>query len=54
VSNNGRHVRPPRRRYLLGALDPHERLAYEAHLATCRRCRVSLTDISVMRPRYDL
>ena len=24
--------------YLLGALDADERLAYEAHLAICRRC----------------
>ena len=24
--------------YLLGALDVNERLAYEAHLAICRRC----------------
>jgi hypothetical protein len=36
--------------YLLGALDADERLAYEAHLATCRRCRASLADISVIPP----
>jgi hypothetical protein len=36
--------------YLLGALDADERLVYEAHLATCRRCRVSLADISVIPP----
>jgi len=28
--------------YLLGGLDADERLAYEAHLATCRRCRAIL------------
>jgi anti-sigma factor RsiW len=27
--------------YLLGALDADERLAYEAHLAICRRCRAA-------------
>ena len=36
--------------YLLGALDADERLAYEAHLATCMRCRASLADISVIPP----
>jgi Putative zinc-finger len=34
--------------YLLGALDADERLAYEAHLATCRRCRASLDEISAI------
>jgi hypothetical protein len=36
--------------YLLGALDADERLSYEAHLATCRRCRESLTEISAIAP----
>jgi Putative zinc-finger len=36
--------------YLLGALDADERLAYEAHLATCRRCRASLDEISAIPP----
>jgi hypothetical protein len=36
--------------YLLGALDADERLAYEAHLATCGRCRANLADISVIPP----
>jgi len=35
---------------LLGALDADERLAYEAHLATCRRCRGSLAEISAIPP----
>ena len=30
--------------YLLGALDADERLAYEAHLAICRRCRAGLAE----------
>jgi predicted anti-sigma-YlaC factor YlaD len=36
--------------YLLGALDSYERLAYEAHLAICRRCRASLAEISAIPP----
>jgi len=36
--------------YLLGALDADERLSYEAHLATCRRCRTSLAEISAIPP----
>ncbi len=36
--------------YLLGALDADERLSFEAHLATCRRCRASLADISAIAP----
>jgi anti-sigma factor RsiW len=36
--------------YLLGALDADERLASEAHLATCRRCRASLAEISAIPP----
>jgi Putative zinc-finger len=36
--------------YLLGALDAGERLAYEAHLAICRRCRTSLAEISAIPP----
>jgi anti-sigma factor RsiW len=32
--------------YLLGALDADERLAYEAHLASRRRCRAGLAEIS--------
>lgn len=36
--------------YLLGALDADERLAYEAHLATCQRCRASLDEISAIPP----
>ena len=34
--------------YLLGALDADERLAYEAHLAICRRCRAGLAEISAI------
>jgi len=36
--------------YLLGALDPDERSAYEAHLASCRRCRASLDEVSAIPP----
>ncbi len=36
--------------YLLGVLDADERLAYEAHLAICRRCRASLAEISPIPP----
>jgi hypothetical protein len=36
--------------YLLGALDADERLAYEAHLAVCRRCRAALAEISAIPP----
>lgn len=36
--------------YLLGALDADEHLAYEAHLAMCRQCRVGLTEISAIPP----
>ena len=32
--------------YLLGALPPHERAAYEAHLADCRPCAQSLAQRS--------
>ena len=38
--------------YLLGAPDADERLAYEAHLAICRRCRASLAEISAIPPRH--
>jgi Putative zinc-finger len=36
--------------YLLGTLDADECLAYEAHLASCRRCRASLDEISAIPP----
>jgi anti-sigma factor RsiW len=36
--------------YQLGALDADEHLSYEAHLVTCRRCRVSLAEISAIAP----
>ena len=36
--------------YLLGALDADERLAYEAHLASCLRCRAGLAEISAIPP----
>ena len=36
--------------YLLGALDAGERLAYEAHLAVCPRCRAGLAEISAIPP----
>jgi hypothetical protein len=36
--------------YLLGALDADECLSYEAHLATCRRCRAGLAEISAIAP----
>jgi hypothetical protein len=39
--------------YLLGALDADERLAYEAHLATCRRCRAGLAEISAIPSLLD-
>ena len=35
---------------LLGAPDADQRLAYEAHLAICRRCRTSLAEISAIPP----
>jgi hypothetical protein len=34
--------------YLLEALDAYERLAYEAHLAICRRCQTGLAEISAI------
>ena len=36
--------------YLLGALEAEERIAYEAHLATCMRCRANLADIAAVPP----
>jgi anti-sigma factor RsiW len=36
--------------YLLGALDADERRAYEAHLATWRRCQASLAEITAIPP----
>ena len=39
--------------YLLGALDADERLAYEAHLAICRRCEAGLAEISAIPPLLD-
>jgi len=36
--------------YLLGALEADERVAYEAHLPSCRRCRASLAEISAIPP----
>lgn len=34
--------------YLLGALDADDRLAYEAHLASCLRCRAGLAEIAAI------
>jgi hypothetical protein len=34
--------------YVLGALSPAERVAYERHLATCSFCREAVADISAM------
>ncbi len=34
--------------YVLGALSPAERAAYESHLATCSFCREAVADISVL------
>jgi Putative zinc-finger len=34
--------------YVLGALERGERLAYEAHLATCERCREAVADLAGM------
>ncbi|MDT4992059.1 MAG: hypothetical protein QOH97_1951 [Actinoplanes sp.] len=34
--------------YLLGALSPGERAAYERHLATCSFCREAVADIAVL------
>src|SRR5450755_4362225 len=52
MSNDGRPAADPYARldaaYLLGALDADERLAYEAHLAICRRCRAGLAEISAI------
>ena len=36
--------------YLLGALDGDEHVAYETHLANCRRCRASLAEIAAIPP----
>ena len=38
--------------YVLGALSPAERAAYERHLATCSFCREAVADILV-RPAVD-
>ena len=32
--------------YVLGALSPAERVAYERHLATCSFCREAIADIA--------
>ena len=48
MSNDGRPYARLDAAYLLGALDPDERLAYEAHLAICRRCRAGLAEISAI------
>ncbi|MFD0518834.1 anti-sigma factor family protein [Paractinoplanes durhamensis] len=34
--------------YVLGALSPAERAAYERHLATCSFCREAVADISAL------
>ena len=34
--------------YVLGALSPAERAAYERHLATCSFCREAVADIAVL------
>ncbi|MCW2745017.1 MAG: hypothetical protein JWM48_1567 [Mycobacterium sp.] len=34
--------------YVLGALDRDDRLAYEAHLATCDRCREAVAELAVL------
>ena len=34
--------------YLLGALDPADRSAYEAHLADCRHCRRAVNQLAGM------
>ena len=34
--------------YVLGALSPAERAAYESHLATCSFCREAVADISAL------
>lgn len=34
--------------YVLGALSPAERAAYEQHLATCSFCREAVADLSTM------
>jgi hypothetical protein len=34
--------------YVLGALSPNERAAYERHLATCSFCREAVADIAVL------
>ena len=34
--------------YVLGALSPAERTAYERHLATCSFCREAVRDISTL------
>ena len=41
MSNDGRPYTRLDTASLLGALDADERLAYEAHLAICRRCRAA-------------
>jgi hypothetical protein len=36
--------------YLLGALEPAERAAYEDHLATCRQCQAGIAEIAGIPP----
>lgn len=36
--------------YVLGALEPGERAAYEAHLATCPRCQHSVAELAAIPP----
>src|SRR5215475_4540457 len=34
--------------YLLGALSPGQRQAYERHLATCAECRAEVSDLAAL------
>lgn len=47
------HVRTELGAYVLGALDPDDRRAVEAHVAECRACRDELASLSAVRPLLD-
>ena len=39
--------------YVLGALSPNERAAYESHLASCSFCREAVADLALVPDMLD-